>query len=122
MVVTFYVQSEKNGFSPGYCYNEVAKGKRFGDAVWQDGMTFATHLLFGDPLLSWDDFGRAHTYVKGDFLCPNRVDFIDFSFLAGHWMEDAGSGNWNPACDISDPNDDVIDELDLAVFADNWLK
>jgi len=29
--------------------------------------------------------------------------------------------NWNPFCDISDPHDGIIDELDLAVFTNNWL-
>jgi hypothetical protein len=28
---------------------------------------------------------------------------------------------WNPACDISETNDGIIDELDLGVFAAHWL-
>jgi hypothetical protein len=32
-----------------------------------------------------------------------------------------GDPQWNPYCDISDPNDDIIDELDLDVFCDSWL-
>ncbi len=32
-----------------------------------------------------------------------------------------GDDNWNRACDISDPNGNVIDYNDLAVFTANWL-
>jgi len=66
------------------------------------------------PLLSWQ-------FNDVDFTCPDGVDFIDFSILASSWLSTAGEIGWNPVCDISDPNDDVIDELDLAVFCENWL-
>jgi len=46
------------------------------------------------------------------------VDLEDFATLSAAWLsDDSGSPNWNPACDISDPSDGVIDELDLAVLA-----
>ena len=49
------------------------------------------------------------------------VDFIDFAVLGLAWYSQPGDGNWNEICDISEPNDNVIDELDLEVFAENWL-
>ena len=57
----------------------------------------------------------------GDLVCPDGITFVDFSFLASSWLSTAGEINWNPLCDISDPKDDIIDELDLAVFCENWL-
>jgi len=59
--------------------------------------------------------------VIGDFQGDCGVNFLDFAFLALAWGSGEGDGNWNPACDISDPSDDVIDEKDLDVFGDNWL-
>ncbi len=43
------------------------------------------------------------------------------SVLALAWLSEVGDANWNSACDISDPNDNVIDESDLVVLTDNWL-
>ena len=57
----------------------------------------------------------------GDFLCPDGVNFLDFSVLGLAWYSEPGDGNWDANCDISEPNDNVIDELDLGVFVNNWL-
>ena len=58
----------------------------------------------------------------GDFVCPYGVDFMDFAVISSTWLSKPGEPDWNPACDISNPKDSVIDELDLAVFCENWLK
>jgi len=60
--------------------------------------------------------------LPGDFVCPDGVDLTDFSILASSWRSTAGEIYWNRDCDISDPNDNVIDELDLVVFCENWLE
>jgi hypothetical protein len=57
----------------------------------------------------------------GDFGYDCDVDIEDFSTLAFAWLSDPNDGNWNGRCDISDPNDSVIDGLDLEVFSQNWL-
>ena len=49
------------------------------------------------------------------------VDMADFAVLAAAWLSGSGDANWNPDCDISDPPDDFIDELDLSVLTGNWL-
>lgn len=59
--------------------------------------------------------------VVGDFYRDGVVDFKDFTDFAAAWGSKPGDDNWNPACDISAPSDGVIDELDLAVFCNNWL-
>lgn len=63
------------------------------------------------------------------FICPpdvngdGRVNTLDLALLSAAWRTDAVSSvNWNPACDISNPPDGVIDAQDLTVMADTWLR
>ncbi len=71
------------------------------------------------PRLQWQiPFARA----GGDFLCPYGADFMDFAVLALAWQTKPTDTGWNPACDISQPKDNFIDELDLAVLCENWLE
>lgn len=60
--------------------------------------------------------------LLGDFVCPDGVSLVDYSYIAAAWYSEDGDGNWDPNCDISDPNDNIIDERDLRVFVDNYLK
>lgn len=57
----------------------------------------------------------------GDMDYDCDVDFFDFAVFALAWQTRSGETNWNPACDISDPKDDIIDNIDLLVFVTNWL-
>jgi hypothetical protein len=57
----------------------------------------------------------------GDFDYNCRVNFADLSIFGLAWMSQPGDFNWDFACNISIPADKVIDRLDLAAFADNWL-
>jgi hypothetical protein len=59
--------------------------------------------------------------LLGDFDGNGDVDFFDFAIFALAWRSSPGDDNWNPHCDISDPSDNVIDELDLGAFTHNWL-
>lgn len=59
---------------------------------------------------------------RGDFEPDGDVDFFDFAVLASSWQSSEGDGNWNLDCDISEPNDGIINEKDLAVFVGNWLE
>ncbi len=61
------------------------------------------------------------TGLIGDFDGDEDVDLEDFAVLAAAWLSQPGDGNWNTACDISIPSDNIIDELDLMVFCENWL-
>jgi len=58
----------------------------------------------------------------GNFDYDNDVDLKDFAIFAAAWLSQPGDPSWNAACDISLPSDGVIDELDLAIFCDNWLR
>lgn len=84
-------------------------GWDFDTPVWKicDGENY--------PKLSWD------SGLAGDLVCPEGVNFLDFAELGLALYSEAGDENWNAICDISDPNDNVIDELDLRVFVNDWL-
>jgi hypothetical protein len=60
--------------------------------------------------------------LPGDFDINMKVDLVDLKTLSNAWLSSPGQGNWNPACDISSPKDNVIDFRDFAVFAADWLE
>ncbi len=76
----------------------------------------------------WDICERTHyprlrwQIPAADFLCPYGVDFTDFAVLSSAWQSKPNDSNWRPACDISKQKDNLIDELDLAIFCENWLE
>ena len=49
-----------------------------------------------------------------DFLCPDGVDFIDYSYFANCWDVN------DPNCDFDDSG--CIDANDLILFGDDWLR
>ena len=63
----------------------------------------------------------AGSVISGDFEPDNDVDGADFAVLAAAWQTHSGEVGWNHLCDISDPNDGVIDMFDFLVFARHWL-
>jgi hypothetical protein len=56
-----------------------------------------------------------------DFVMDRGVNLADFAAFASSWRTQKGDADWNHIYDISDPNDDVIGERDLAVFTKYWL-
>ena len=57
-----------------------------------------------------------------DLIPDGYVLLDDFAILAAAWKTTPAHPNWNPACDISEPKDDLIDERDLDVFARSYLE
>ncbi len=77
--------------------------------VWRmcvDGVSY--------PLLSWQ-------FTKGDLLCPDGVDFFDYSHLANRWQEvDCAAMN---NCDRADLDfSGAVDWRDLKILCDHWLE
>ena len=60
--------------------------------------------------------------VSADFNGDGYVNFVDFAIFAAAWLTTPSDAQWNPECDISEPADNIIDTLDLAVFANQWLS
>jgi beta-lactam-binding protein with PASTA domain len=70
--------------------------------VWRmcvDGLNY--------PKLSWQ-------FLPGDFVCPDGVDIFDLAAFSDHWLL-AGA-----PYDIN--NDGIVNFLDFALLAENWLK
>ncbi|MGA2916786.1 MAG: glycoside hydrolase family 71/99-like protein [Sedimentisphaerales bacterium] len=51
----------------------------------------------------------------------DQIDCSTLGVFTSAWLSEPGDGNWNPGCDISLPADNIINFLDFAVFAQNWL-
>jgi hypothetical protein len=60
--------------------------------------------------------------LPGDFDINAKVDLVDLKTFSNAWTSSSGQGNFNPACDISSPKDNVIDFRDFAVFAADWRE
>ena len=56
----------------------------------------------------------------GDLICPDGVNFADFSFFARHWQEgNCGASNDCEGTDLDQLG--TVDTNDLGIFVDNWL-
>jgi hypothetical protein len=56
-----------------------------------------------------------------DFVCPDGVDFVDYSFLAERWgQEDCGSSNGCDGADLDLSN--VVDWGDIKLLCARWLE
>ena len=67
------------------------------------------------PRLAWQ------FYEWADFVCPDRVDLKDFSYLAARFGQTECAENNN--CDGADLNySGVVDYTDVKVFTGLWLK
>mgnify|MGYP001566675041 CR=1 FL=1 len=98
-----------------------------------------SHSMHGSPLY-WDDYTFYPYYpyyattvpnirlkseaggepIIGDFVQNCSVDIIDLVLFSDAWLSSAGEADWCPQCDISDPQDNLLNELDFAPFASHW--
>jgi hypothetical protein len=66
------------------------------------------------PVLLWQ-------IPRGDFLCPDGVNFRDFAWFAANWRHD-NCGAINLDCEGADfDQSGSVEFRDLAIFAENWL-
>jgi hypothetical protein len=66
------------------------------------------------PVLMWQ-------IPRGDFLCPDGVNFRDFAWFAARWRN-RNCGALNLDCDGADfDQSGSVEFRDLAIFAENWL-
>ena len=57
----------------------------------------------------------------GDITNDSAVNFDDYSIFAAALLSEPNLSNWNPLCDVSYPQNDIIDWNDLAFLIDDWL-
>jgi Icc-related predicted phosphoesterase len=59
-------------------------------------------------------------FVQADFNGDKTVDFEDLAILADAWLSTPQDAAWNPACNLADRAQNIIDFKDFAVFAQYW--
>jgi formylglycine-generating enzyme required for sulfatase activity len=66
--------------------------------------------------------GAADPYTNpADINNDQTVDAADLAIFIEAWLStEAAAVNWNPACDIAQPSDGVIDARDFSVLTANW--
>jgi hypothetical protein len=65
--------------------------------------------------VKFDRYCGGFGYLPEDLNYDCYVDFLDFAMLAGWWLEE------NPAWKYDLFEDGLVDEYDVAVFAEGWL-
>jgi hypothetical protein len=60
-------------------------------------------------------------FLPEDIDTDGDVDFYDYAILARAWLSIPGDDNWHTPCDIAEPKDGIIDELDLLDLVEDWL-
>ena len=58
--------------------------------------------------------------LQADFTQDGAVNIEDFAALAQVWQSTPQDENWNPACDLANRPDQIIDLNDLAAFVQYW--
>jgi hypothetical protein len=89
----------------------------------------ANHPIY-DAWLTWgsggfdlEAIGVLHEQeYSADINLDGVVDFYDFAVFAYAWRSHFGGANWVMRCDLAEPKDYIINMLDYAVFANQWLK
>lgn len=108
-----------------YLYGQLAAGQPVGEAFkywfnYVGNRSYAPEWWYGMVLIGDASLASA-SVTAGDFQPDGRVDLYDFATLGSAWLSSPGQINWNPACDISEPNDNIVNERDLCVLTNNWL-
>jgi hypothetical protein len=88
---------------------QMKTSSTFADANWDFNNVWQICESTNYPRFLWQ-------IPTSDFLCPDGVDFIDFSFLASHWRQ-TSYGNCNG---LELTGDGIINFADLAAMAHFW--
>lgn len=96
---------------------------------WPSWSNFdANHPIY-DAWVTWGSGGldleaigvlREQEY-SADINLDGVVDMFDFALFGSAWRSHFGQGSWIGRCDLAEPSDLEIDELDLGEFSNQWL-
>jgi Icc-related predicted phosphoesterase len=80
------------------------------------------HLIQHAYNLDGSSFGVIDTidFVQADFNRDKTVDFEDLAILFDSWLSTPQDAGWNPACDMADRAQKIINFKDMAEFAKYW--
>jgi hypothetical protein len=93
---------------------EMQKRSTFEDAEWDFDDVWYICERTNYPRLKWER-------PTADFVCPDGVDFWDYTYWADWWL--AGCDEGNDHCGGADFNQSgIVDEQDLAVLGRRWLQ
>jgi hypothetical protein len=131
------------GFSAGsntngcFFLDSAGQNNGYGTPLSDSQMKLQASFVYWDDvnweLVFWDFVNVWHicentNYPKllwqipaADFVCPDGVNFADFSFFAERWLDIDCAGSNN--CDGADLDlSGTVDLNDLAAFVENWLQ
>ena len=94
---------------------DLKSNPRFSDDP--DSVDSGVPVELGQPVI---DIGAYEFFELGDFDVDGVVNLKDFAIFSAAWQSSKNDNNWNPNCDISEPGDDVIDQMDFMEFVANW--
>jgi len=92
-----------------------------GESYYRTGEQWVDlHDLDGSANFCIKALATAREAVAGDFNRDGRVDERDLAVLAGAWLTQEGQEAYRRICDISQPDGEIIDMEDFAVFTRIW--
>jgi parallel beta-helix repeat protein len=74
----------------------------------------------GNSVVDMGAYESPLAYV-GDLNGDSDVDGDDYAIFAMAWKTSPGDPGWNPACDVSEPPDGIIDWRDVKALCENYL-
>ncbi|HEX3072556.1 MAG TPA: glycoside hydrolase family 9 protein, partial [Ignavibacteriales bacterium] len=60
--------------------------------------------------------------LTGDVNLDGTINYSDVMTFSNAWLTKPEDSGWNANCDIAQPKDEIINFLDFAVFANQWLQ
>jgi len=85
-------------------------------------MNFTVFNIYGDPSCHVKPVAYANPLIPGDFDNDSDVDLVDFGRFSAAWLTTLQEPEWDSACDLTEPADGVVDNLDLTIFNESWLQ
>jgi hypothetical protein len=98
--------------------------------TWPDWNYYANNHPIYDAWVTWSSGGLDVEAVgvleeqnySADINLDGIVDIDDLALFTSAWQSHLGHPNWIARCDLAEPKDYVIDDVDLAVFMSQWHK
>ena len=69
-----------------------------------------------------DDVSITELLNLADINGDKKVNIEDWAVCAAAWLSNEGQPAWNPACNLKQPPDTIINLDDFKVWVENWLR